>query len=227
MPGPFTDFVAAFESYPSLTQRVQLRAQVPTTTPSSPQETFLVSSPGFGALDSGCGRTIIGEKTLLEFERLWNSAGIASPPRLQEDHHFRFGNGQAELSSVSAPMPVVLAGRRGTINAAVVKGSAPLLVSRSALQSLQASLDFAQNTVTLFQDRAVVPLTVNEAGQYVLNLLDTRSSSSPPTDQDFSEVMIADETNPSDQLHDRCSHTDSQASVEPSVSTHTTWINRG
>ena len=46
-------------------------------------------------------------------------------------------------------MPVIIHGRRGRIEAAVIKGASPLLLSRTTLKSLRAVLDFAENTVTL------------------------------------------------------------------------------
>ena len=38
-------------------------------------EAMLVSSPGFGIIDSGCGRTLIGQATLGAFYRLLSEAG--------------------------------------------------------------------------------------------------------------------------------------------------------
>ena len=40
----------------------------PPKTEALPSETLLVSSPGFGVLDSGCGRSIIGIKTFEQFQ---------------------------------------------------------------------------------------------------------------------------------------------------------------
>ena len=60
-------------------------------------EQCLVSSPGFGVLDSGCGRSIIGEETLGEFEKMWKDRGIPKPSKpdwLPETNHFRYGNGE-------------------------------------------------------------------------------------------------------------------------------------
>ena len=42
-------------------------------------EAMLVSSPGFGIIDSGCGRTLIGQATLGAFYRLLSEAGQSSP----------------------------------------------------------------------------------------------------------------------------------------------------
>ena len=62
-------------------------------------------------------------------------------------------------------LPVVLAGRSGFIKATVVKGRAPLLISRSALQTLHAVIDFGSNQLKVFESQVTVPLQTNEAGQ--------------------------------------------------------------
>ena len=63
-------FVAMVSSTLTLLDRLRNRAIVPADalseppkTEALPSETLLVSSPGFGVLDSGCGRSIIGIKT--------------------------------------------------------------------------------------------------------------------------------------------------------------------
>ena len=196
LPTPFEDFVAAVIPVPSMLQQLrQLQQQRtdPDFKNSSVLETLPVSSPGYGVLDSGCGRTIIGESTLREFEQLWKAAKIPPAERSAEVHHFRFGNGQTEVSTMSVSMPMVIAGKRGKIRAAIVKGAAPLLTSRSALQSLKAQLNFSDNTVTLFEDRREVPLQVNEAGQYVLNVLEVPgcAETAPSSELNFEEVMMS------------------------------------
>ena len=157
---------------------------LPDASAAEPTEVMLVSSPGFGVLDSGCGRTIIGARTLAAFEKMWRGAGIASPGRVKECNSFKFGNGSTEVSTEVVPMPVFLAGRRGVISAAIVQGDAPLLISRTALRALQACIDFHKQEIRLFADQVTVPLDVNAAGQYILNLME--NSPNPP----MSEVLV-------------------------------------
>ena len=170
------DFIAAVENLSlveRLRQLVGLREKEmgPIIKPAPDSEVLLVSSPGYGVLDSGCGKTIIGEKTLSQFQDLLRSRGLTTPVFDTEINHFRYGNGHSEISDKTVKIPVQLGGRHGAIKAAIVKGSAPLLISRTALQILQASLDFKNNTLTLFDDRIQIPLQLNEAGQYVVRLL--------------------------------------------------------
>ncbi|CAJ1330071.1 unnamed protein product, partial [Effrenium voratum] len=165
-------------------------AQVPLSTmpPCPSSEVLLVSSPGYGVIDSGCGRTIIGQETLRDFKKLWHDHGIPEPAYVAEVNHFKFGNGQRESTDTSVKLPVIIAGRTGIIKAAIVKGAAPLLISRSALQALQAVVNFGTNEMSLFEDQLVVPMTTNAAGQYVINVLDHQlEKPSVP----FAEVMMS------------------------------------
>ncbi|CAK9019751.1 Putative transposon protein [Durusdinium trenchii] len=131
-------------------------------------EVLLVSSPGFAVLDSGCGKTIIGRSTLAAFQEIWRQHGVPQPAEKPEQNCFRFGNGEQEVSQTIVDLPVFLAGRPGYVKAAVVKGKAPLLLSRPALQKLQARLDFDRDRLTLFEGQFEVPLEVNSAGQYTI-----------------------------------------------------------
>ena len=150
-------------------------------------ETLLVSSPGYGVLDSGCGKTIIGSETLQSFQRLWNAAGVKSPVPEQETNLFRFGNGQEEVSKISVKLPVFLAGKSGIITAAVVAGQAPLLISRAALQSMEATMDFKDGTLTVFSDRRSIPMKTNAAGQYIIDVMKPAT-----TEIAFQEVLKVD-----------------------------------
>ena len=159
-----------------------------------PQEIMLVSSPGFGILDTGCGKTIIGRDTLKHFEKMWMDRGVPLPTPIPEVNQFRFGNGQLETTEFSVPLPVHIGGKNGIIRAAVVRGDAPLLISRPALQSLEATIDLSKNELTLFKDRRTVSLGVNSAGQFVLDVMGPKKDSVSKIDshQSFSEVMVAE-----------------------------------
>ena len=159
-------------------------------------DVLLVSSPGFGVLDSGCGRTIVGASTLQAFERLWHSRGMPALEKKSEVNQFRYGNGETETTSQVVLLPVHLGGKRGIISAAVVRGRAPLLISRAALQKLKATIDFGANVIRMFDDQRDIALKVNEAGQYMLPLIDDAMTA--PPQQQFEEVMITTSVNSSD-----------------------------
>ena len=76
---PTEYFVAMVSQVPSLLERVRERVDANTRVHVENvqvHETCLVSSPGFGVLDSGCGKTIIGEQTLSEFQKLWSQQNV-------------------------------------------------------------------------------------------------------------------------------------------------------
>ncbi len=156
------------------------------------EEQLLVSSPGYGVVDSGCGRSIIGVETLKEFNRLWKSRGVEVPKPYDETNQFRYGNGHHEVSTTAADLPVTLAGKSGKIRAAIVQGKAPLLISRKALRTLKATINFTEDKMTLFDDHRVIKLQTNSAGQYTVNVMGDGENNV----EEFEEVMVA-ETEPS------------------------------
>ncbi|CAK8985736.1 unnamed protein product [Durusdinium trenchii] len=188
------DFVASVMATPTLLEQVRkhVNEKGQPDAPATTEEILLVSSPGYGVLDSGCGRTIVEQTTLRAFEKIWKQKGWAIPKPIDEVHQFKFGNGEVETSLVSIQMPVVLARRRGVIRAAVIKGDAPLLLSRTALKTLGATLDFAHDSLQVFGK--TIPLQTNSAGQYVVQLTGEDSLCSPAAA--FTEVMASVEASP-------------------------------
>lgn len=59
-------------------------------------EVLLVSSPGYGIIDSGCGKTLIGQETLNSLFRLYQERGIQLPSLRRQPHVFAFGNNKEE-----------------------------------------------------------------------------------------------------------------------------------
>ena len=198
---------------PELTLLQRVRALHSPLARDPPQELLLVSSPGYGILDSGCGRSIVGEDTLSEFRELWKAQGFVDPEPIQELNHFRFGNGAQETSHQVIPMPVVLGGRCGVIKAALVKGRAPLLISRKALMTLQAKIDFQKAELTLFSDEVKVPLQTNTAGQFIVNLLGDKT----PHEASFEEVMETHVVPPAEQPPHDAPESDSPPAAQPPV----------
>eukprot|EP00435_Cladocopium_sp_Y103_P017727 s923_g4.t1 len=184
----FHDFVAAVTPMLSLVEQARLQTSNHAAAGGF-HSVALVSSPGFGVLDSGCGRTIVGESTLQEFEKLWRHQGVSLPDPSTELHQFKYGNGEVETSSKVIALPVCLAGRKGVIKASIVRGQAPLLVSRTALKTLGASLDFKNDTLQVFDQQ--VPLQTNQAGQYIVDLMGSPADASAAH---FSEVMSCSTT---------------------------------
>jgi hypothetical protein len=98
--------------------RQQAELEVEEAEPATEIEVHLVSSPGMGVLDSGCGKSLIGRETLEEFKKLWAEKGIPLPDLEPEKSLFCFGNGQREVSTHMVRAPIGLNGNNGTIKVA-------------------------------------------------------------------------------------------------------------
>ena len=133
-------------------------------------ECLLVSSPGFGIIDSGCGKTLIGQTPLNELFRLYQKQGIEQPCLRRQNNVFAFGNNEEECSSHVVDLKVGISGRSGRVEAAIIKGPAPLLLSRSTMKSLGATLNFGEGTLSLNGGDPQV-LQINSAGQFMINIL--------------------------------------------------------
>lgn len=115
---------------------------------------------------------LIGQETLNQFLRLFHEQSMSTPTTRSQQNLFGFGNGQEELSEKVVSMPVSIHGRPGRINCCIIKGSAPLLLSRNTMKSLRAVLDFEAETIPIggSQPRS---LQKNAAGQFILNVMDS------------------------------------------------------
>ena len=76
-------------------------------------EVLLVSSPG--------PYWTLGAASLSMFRQLWQEAQIPQPAVLKETNVFRFGNGSQEVSNDVVEMPLVVAGHRGVVRAAIIR----------------------------------------------------------------------------------------------------------
>eukprot|EP00435_Cladocopium_sp_Y103_P051731 s413_g16.t1 len=143
----------------------------PTSEAMMVSEVLLVSSPGFGIIDSGCGKTLIGQTTLNELFRMYQQRGVPLPKLRSQQNVFAFGNNHEEVSKCVVDLTVGINGRLGHVEAAVIQGPAPLLLSRTTMRSLGATLDFGHGTLSLHGSPAQT-LEVNSAGQFLINILD-------------------------------------------------------
>ena len=132
----------------------------------------LVSSPGFGVVDSGCGRTLIGAATLAQMLQMVAARTPLKPTEYQAQNTFRFGNGATEVSNRAIQLPVCIGGRTGVVDAAIIAGQAPLLLGRPTLEKLRVCLNFVNKTMRLLEPAVEVPMVTNQAGQLLINVLD-------------------------------------------------------
>ena len=131
----------------------------------------LVSSPGFGVIDSGCGRTLIGRETLNALGQKLAQVTSQRPVQYEAHSSFRYGNGATELSRVAVKIPVGIGGKSGIIDAAVIEGKAPLLLGRPTLEKLHVALDFASKRMRFLKQQDEVAMEVNRAGQLLIDIM--------------------------------------------------------
>ena len=127
-------------------------------------------SPGFGIIDSGCGRTLIGQATLNTLFRMLKDKEQGIPTLKKKTNVFPFRNGQEEVSEKVVRLPVGIHGKTGIVKAAVIQGDAPLLLSRSTMKSLRAVIDFEKETLSI-QGDLPRPLATNSADQFVIDVI--------------------------------------------------------
>ena len=133
--------------------------------------TGLVSSPGFGVIDSGCGRTLIGKETLEALPGKLEQTTSRKAEKYEASNSFRFGNGATEVSQMAVRIPAGIGGINGLIDAAIISGRAPLLLGRPTLEKLNVSLDFRNKTMSFLDTNKMVPMKVNEAGQLLIDVM--------------------------------------------------------
>ena len=135
-------------------------------------EVFLTTALGVCIVDSGCGKSVIGRRTLSRYlSALLEGQGSA---KYRDDKHlFRFGNDTTEASKQSVQLPVGIGGRRGSLQVSVLDGKAkeaPLLISKPALRTLGAVLDFENSALQFKRIGTDVKLKESPTGHYLLDL---------------------------------------------------------
>ena len=100
-----------------------------------------LSSPGFGVVDSGCGKTLNGANTLRQLSELTESKGHGPVKFKSEESVFRFEIIWTERPTQVVTLPLGIAQTYGTVAAAVINGSAPLLLRRPTLVKIGACLN--------------------------------------------------------------------------------------
>ena len=98
----------------------------------------LVHPAGHGVVDTGCGRGVIGDETLLRHEQALKKHGLFIEELASKPHRFRYGNGSADTSHRRVQIPIFIKGREMRMRLHVVPGEVPLLISKRFLKSLGA-----------------------------------------------------------------------------------------
>ena len=154
---------------------------------------LLSHSAGSGIVDTGCGRGVIGQETLVK--HMGPLASLGEKPRWvpnPEQIVFTYGNGTKDRSLGVVELPAYLGGKRFLMRLHVVPGKVPLLVSKSMLKAAGARLDLTDNSIELRSLGVTVPLIEGDNGHYELNLLDSSAcDTSIPGNLDGATIFVA------------------------------------
>ena len=143
----------------------------------------LVHAAGYGVVDTGCGRGLVGEETLLRHQKELERFGMQIKELPAKMHTFRYGNGSADQTSRRVELPAFVGGKELRVRLHVVPGGVPLLLSKRLLKSLGAKIDLTDNKMNLSKAGVSVDLLELKDGSYQVNLLDKALASGLETQE--------------------------------------------
>ena len=104
-------------------------------------------------LDSGCSKTVCGEKW---FECLIDTLSDSERSTIIYEHSnsvYRFGDGQRVNALRRAVIPCILAGNAVKVKTDIVSSNIPLLLSKSSMKRAGMVIDLNTDTVIVFNKR--------------------------------------------------------------------------
>eukprot|EP00435_Cladocopium_sp_Y103_P011882 s2377_g3.t1 len=132
----------------------------------------LVHPAGYGVVDTGCGRGVIGAETLKRHEGALQKHGLHVEDLETKPHKFRYGNGPADVSHRRVQVPIYIRGREMKMRLHVVPGDVPLLVSKRFLKSLGARVALDSNEIFRSAVGVTAKMIERPDGSCQLDLLD-------------------------------------------------------
>lgn len=156
------------------------------------QAVMIVHDQGYGCIDTGCGKGLVGTDTLSKHQAMLKQLGeditwMPDAPVIK----FKYGNGHVDSSIGMVQLPAWLGGKRLTLQLWVVPGEVPLLISKHMMKAAGAHIDMCDDTMHLKKLDLKLPLETARSGHYQINLLDV------PKDHDVSKetsvLMMSDE----------------------------------
>lgn len=155
------DIAATFEEPPS-NEEVEMEEET---------SCHLVHPAGFGVVDTGCGRGVIGEETLTRHEGALRRHGLHIEELQTKPHKFRYGNGAADVSHRRVQLPIYICGREMKMRLHV-PGNVPLLVSKRFLKSVGARVAMDSNEIYMSAVGITAKMIEKPDGSCQIDLLD-------------------------------------------------------
>ena len=143
----------------------------------------LVHDAGFGVVDTGCGRGLVGQNTLDRHVEKMSEHGIQIvelPPKM---HTFKYGNGSIDRSGRRVELPIFVAGKELRVRLHVVPGDVPLLLSKRLQKGVGAMIDLNTNRLVMTRAGVSIPLLEMKDNSYQINLLDMQPSKEMETEE--------------------------------------------
>ena len=125
-------------------------------------------SKGCGILDSGCTKTVCGERWLQDYMENLTEYEKSLLKEESSPATFTFGDGITVKSKKKLTLPCMIGGIRGRVITDVVHCDIPLLLSKKSMKSIGMILNFKEDTVKV-RDRNI-KLQSTSSGHYALPL---------------------------------------------------------
>lgn len=134
---------------------------------------------GYAILDSGCTRTVCGDKWLDTYLDTLSISERKSVFSTSSRYRFRFGDGQTYDSNRAVTIPVHFGSQSAKLEVHVVDCNVPLLLSRISLKRANSQLDFATDNIIILGEH--VPIHISRSGHYCISLTRTLDSNARDT----------------------------------------------
>ena len=119
-------------------------------------------------LDSGCHRTVCGERWLANFTSYLSDKERRSIHIENSSAIYRFGDGEQKKALRCVTFPCRFGGKRVNIKTDIIDSAIPLLMSRHSMKTAGMIINMAEDTAVVFGD--TVKLRTTSTGHYTLPL---------------------------------------------------------
>eukprot|EP00112_Aurelia_sp_Birch-Aquarium-sp1_P025873 Seg886.5 transcript_id=Seg886.5/GoldUCD/mRNA.D3Y31 product="hypothetical protein" protein_id=Seg886.5/GoldUCD/D3Y31 len=134
------------------------------------KKVFVGETLNCAVLDSGCTQTVCGNNWLNSFKESMQEEIMIE----EKSSHatFKFGNGDAVISSKKFVLPVTIGSKNVKLETDVVDTEIPLLMSKAAMKKANTILDFDQDRVIMFGEEQTLLKT--SSGHYAIPITKSR-----------------------------------------------------
>ena len=126
----------------------------------------MVESWSSALLDCGASKTVCG--------KIWLDQFIQNLDKIDQDqikfsnssHIYQFGDGWKIKAIKSAQISAVIGSKKFQIEADVIEGDIPLLLSKSSMKRGNMKINFQDDTITILDEN--IPLMTTPSGDYAI-----------------------------------------------------------